>query len=141
MNLFNMHHVLLLCKANRNLISHYEALNLICFERSMLSGMVVLLLWNLQNNRNQQRDAESNGPDINTKYNDPVDKIFVLILAWGWFAGCVYYGHTSNNIPPFDYSAPIEAAIFRLKATWIYILAGGIGMYLIQYVAEKIYKR
>ena len=35
----------------------------------------------------------------------------------------------------------IEAAIFRLKATWIYILVGGIGMYLIQYVAEKIYKR
>ena len=48
MNLFNMHHVLLLCKANRNLISHFGALNLICFERSMLSGMVVLLLWNLQ---------------------------------------------------------------------------------------------
>ena len=93
------------------------------------------------NNRNQQRVTEPSDHDNGSAYNDPVDKIFVLILAWGWFAGCVYYGHTSNNIPPFDYSAPVEAAIFRLKTTWIYILVGGIGMYLIQYVAEKIYKR
>ena len=92
------------------------------------------------NNRKQQRVSESSD-DNGSAYNDPVDKIFVLILAWGWFASCVYYGHTSNNIPPFDYSAPIEAAIFRLKATWIYILVGGMGMYLIQYVAAKIYKK
>jgi hypothetical protein len=95
------------------------------------------------NNRNQQRDAESNGTDINTKYNDPVDKIFVLILAWGWFGGCVYYGYTVNNIPFFDFSfwGSFETIVARIKETGGYLLLGAIGFVLIQFVAEKIYKR
>ena len=95
------------------------------------------------NNRNQQRDAESNRPDINTKYNDPVDNIFVYILSWGWFGGCVYYGHTVNNIPFFDFSfwGSFETIVARIKETGGYLLLGAIGFVLIQYVAEKIYKR
>jgi hypothetical protein len=95
------------------------------------------------NNRNQQSVTEPTDHDIRTKYDDPVDKIFVLILAWGWFAGCVYYGHTSNNIPFFDFSfwGSFDTIVARIKETGGYLLLGAVGFILIQYVAEKIYKR
>ena len=95
------------------------------------------------NNRKQQRVSEYSDDDNGTKYNDPVDNVFVYILAWGWFGGCVYYGHTVNNIPFFDFSfwGSFETIVARIKDTGGYLLLGAIGFVLIQYVAEKIYKR
>lgn len=95
------------------------------------------------NNRNQQKVFDPTDHDIGTKYNDPVDNIFVLILAWGWFGGCVYYGHSVNNVPLFDFSfwGSFETIVARIKETGGYLLLGAIGFVLIQFVAEKIYKR
>jgi len=39
-----------------------------------------------KNDINQQKVPEVYDDDNGSAYNDPVDKIFVLILAWGWFA-------------------------------------------------------